>query len=75
MAESPYPRPTTRDLAIWQDIRATADAVKAAEFHLGFLPAKPREIDFEAVRMQLDDARALLGRLALAHAENIEARS
>lgn len=75
MAESPFPRPTARDLAIWQDIRKVADAVKAAEFHLGFLPEKPRDLDFEAVRLQLADARALLGRLALAHAENIEARS
>ena len=75
MPEPTFPRPSTRDLAIWSDIRAAADAIKAAEFYLGFLPAKPREIDFEAVRMQLDDARALLGQLALAHAENIEARS
>ena len=75
MPETPAPRPSTRDLAIWSDIRAAADAIKAAEFYLGFLPAKPREIDFEVVRLQLDDARALLGQLALAHAENIEARS
>ena len=75
MPEPTFPRPSTRDLAIWSDIRAAADAITVAEFHLGFLPEKPREIDFEAVRMQLDDARALLGRLALAHAENIEARS
>lgn len=75
MSETPAPRPSTRDLAIWSDIRAAADAVRAAEFYLGFMPEKPSDLDFEAVRLQLYDARALLGKIALAHAENIEARS
>lgn len=75
MPEPTFPRPTTRDVAIWVDLRATLEHVRLAEFHLGFLDEKPRELDFEAVRVQLSDARALLGAVALAHAENIESRS
>lgn len=75
MSDTPAPRPSTRDLAIWHDLRATLASIGYAELYLGFTNAKPRELDWDAARMHLQDARRLLGALALAHAENIEARS
>lgn len=74
MPEPTFPRPTTRDLAIWNDLRAALAAISTAEFYLGFTAEKPRELDFEAVRLHLQDARRVLGAVALAHAENIEAK-
>ena len=73
MPETPYPRPTTRDVAIWVDLRHAMSSLTTAEFYLGFTVEKPRELDFEAVRLHLQDVRRILGAVALAHAENIEA--
>lgn len=57
-------RPTHRQVSIWEDVRAALEHIRLAEFHLGYLPEKPRTYDDDAVRMQLADARAVLGDLA-----------
>ncbi|GAB6857858.1 hypothetical protein [Microbacterium xylanilyticum] len=59
-------RPSARKVAIWADVRAALDHIKMTEFLLGFQPEKPREIDWEAVQLQLGDARAVLGAVCLA---------
>lgn len=64
-------RPTHRTVSMWKDLRAALDHIRTVEFALGLLPEKPRgQIDFEVVQMQLNDARAVLGALALAIAED-----
>lgn len=57
-------RPSHRKLSMWSDITAAIVSIRAAEFYLGYMPAKPLESDDEAVRMELEDARIVLGRLA-----------
>ncbi|GAA3948824.1 hypothetical protein [Microbacterium soli] len=59
-----YPRPEHRDVAIWDDVRAALEHVRMTEFLLGFAPEKPTWLDLEAVQVQLMDARARLGALA-----------
>lgn len=67
-----YPRPDHRTVSIWASVRAALDHIRTVEFYLGYLPEKPRtgwvEND-ESVRMQLADARAVLGDLANALAD------
>lgn len=63
------PRPDHRTVSIWSDVRAALEHIRIAEFYLGYLPEKPQAYDDEAVRMQLDDARAVLGALANALAD------
>ena len=63
------PRPDHRTVSIWSDVRAALEHIRTAEFYLGYLPEKPQAYDDEAVRMQLDDARAVLGALANALAD------
>lgn len=46
-------------------IRAAAESLRNAEFHLGLLPEKPRSLDDEAVRTHLADVRIALGSAAL----------
>ncbi|MFE6733415.1 hypothetical protein [Microbacterium sp. NPDC057650] len=62
-------RPDHRTVSMWKDVRAALNHIHQVEFHLGFLPEKPRGIDWEIVRLQLDDARAVLGQLANALAD------
>ena len=50
---------------VWSDARAALDHIKMVEFLLGFAPEKPRAIDWEAVELQLGDARAVLDHLCL----------
>lgn len=59
-----YPRPDHRTVSMWNDLRAALENVRMVEFYLGYLPEKPRGWDDDAVRMQLADARAVLGQLA-----------
>lgn len=47
-------------------MRAALDHIKMTEFLLGFAPEKPRDLDWEAVQLQLADARAVLGAACLA---------
>lgn len=64
------PRPTYRKVSIWRGVQAALIAVRHTEFLLGLLPHKPEgETDWEAVQMQLADARAVLGELANALAD------
>jgi hypothetical protein len=67
-------RPTHRTVSMWSDVRACLENIRTAEFYLGYLPEKPntRGIDHEAVQTQLQDARMLLGTLALAISEGAD---
>lgn len=66
-------RPDHRTVSMWTDVRAALEHVRLAEFYLGFHPEKPSgmrpEEIAEAVELQLGDARAVLGQLALALSE------
>lgn len=62
-------RPTTRTLALWNDVRAALEHVRLAEFLLGFHPEKPTSVDWEGVQLQLEDTRGVLGQLADALAD------
>ena len=71
-----FPRPSTSDLAIWVDLRMVLAHVNTIEYYLGRRDAEPLGgLDVAAVRSQLNEARRLLGTLALAHAESIVERS
>lgn len=61
-------RPSHRTVSLWSDINACLENIRMAEFYLGYLPEKPNTagIDHEAVQVQLQDARQLLGSIALA---------
>lgn len=61
------PRPSHRTVTMCTDLQAVLGNIRTVEFALGLLPEKPRDgrIDFEVLEMQLSDARATLGRLAL----------
>jgi hypothetical protein len=66
-------RPDAGALAMWSDLRAALNNIHQVEFYCGFLPEKPsgmtqRELA-EVVRLQLDDARRVLGQLADALAD------
>lgn len=66
-------RPTHRTVTMWKDVRAALYRLNEAEFLLGLLPAKPDgPTDLDAVHLQLEDARALLGMIALALADGVE---
>lgn len=70
-------RPTHRTVSMWKDVRTALDHIRTVEFQLGFLPEKPAasgvlDIDFDGVRCQLQDAREVLGMLALALADGVE---
>lgn len=60
-------RPSHRTVSLWSDITACLENIRMAEFYLGYLPEKPNTdgIDHEAVQVQLQDARRLLGSIAL----------
>lgn len=60
-------RPSHRTVSLWSDVTACLENIRMAEFYLGYLPEKPRGelIDHEAVQIQLQDARRLLGSIAL----------
>lgn len=66
-----YLRPSHRTVSMWKDLRAALEFIRKAEFYLGYLPEKPLRdgIDHEAVQLQLQDARLVLGSLALAIAD------
>lgn len=74
MAEqSDVKRPSHRTVSMWSDLQAALANIRTVEFSLGLLPEKPRDgIDFEVVQMQLNDARARLGEVALALTEGNE---
>lgn len=60
-------RPSARKVALWADTRAAIEHVRNVAFLLGYLPEKPAgPIDWEAVELQIGDARAVLAQLALA---------
>ncbi|HWU29264.1 MAG TPA: hypothetical protein VN041_09265 [Microbacterium sp.] len=60
----PDPRPDHGQLSVWLDVKAALNHVHQVQFYLGYLPEKPQAMwDHEAIRMQLDDARAVLERL------------
>lgn len=64
-------RPTHRTVSMWRDLRAVLNNLHQISFYLGYLPEKPNTagIDHEAIQVQLEDARAFVGALALAIAE------
>lgn len=71
----PVPRPDHRTVSIWNDVRAVLDNIRMVEFYLGYLPEKPRTgwvQNDDVVRMQLADARAVLGALANALADGAD---
>ena len=71
-----FPRPSTRDLAIWLDLRMVLAHVNTIEYYLGRRDAEPLGgLDVVAVRDELNAARRLLGELALAYADSIIERS
>lgn len=74
MAEqSEVKRPSHRTVSMWSDLQAALGNVNSVAFLLGLLPEKPSgAIDWESVELQLDDARARLGALALALTEEVE---
>jgi hypothetical protein len=60
-------RPSHRTVAMWRDLRQCLDNIRMVEFYLGMLPEKPvGAIDFGAIEVQLQDARMVIGALALA---------
>lgn len=70
-------RPSHRTVSMWRDVRAALDHIRTVEFQLGFLPEKPAasgvlDIDFDGVRCQLQDAREVLGLLALTIADGAD---
>lgn len=67
-------RPTHRTVSMWKDVRAALENIRQAEFYLGYLPEKPNTIgtDHEAVQTALQDARMVLGQLALGIAEEAD---
>lgn len=66
-------RPSHRIVSMWSDLRAVLNNIHQIEFYLGYLPEKPRVmIDHESIQIQLQDARARIGELALAIAEEAE---
>lgn len=66
-------RPTHRTVSMWNDLRAVLNNLHQIEFYLGYLPEKPRGlIDHEAIQVQINDARAFVGALALAVADEAE---
>jgi hypothetical protein len=68
-------RPSHRTVSMWSDLRAALEHIRSAEFYLGYLPEKPVGlvgIDHEAVQVQLQDARMVLGALALVLAEEAD---
>lgn len=72
-AEAPAPRPSHRTLEMWKDVRAALNHIHQVQFYLGHLPEKPQHgYGGEVVRLQLEDARAVLGELALALSEGVE---
>ena len=67
-------RPSHRTVSMWNDLRAALENIRRAEFYLGYLPEKPfgGVTDHEAVQVQLQDARLVLGTLALALADEAD---
>lgn len=67
-------RPTHRTVSMWADLRAALENIRKVEFLLGYLPEKPNivRVDHEAVQIELQDARMLLGALALAIADEAD---
>ena len=67
-------RPTHRTVSMWADLRAALENIRKVEFLLGYLPEKPNivRVDHEAVQIELEDARMLLGAIALALTEEVE---
>ncbi len=65
-------RPTHRSVSMWSDLRAALEHIRKVEFLLGYLPEKPRGVDHEAIQLQLQDARMVLGALALAIADEAD---
>lgn len=60
-----YPRPEHSQLSMWLDVRAALNNIHQVQFYLGYLPEKPQAMwDHEMIRLQLDDARAVLEQLA-----------
>lgn len=65
-------RPSHRTVSMWSDLRAALENIRKVEFLLGYLPEKPRGVDHEAIQVQLQDARMLLGALALALTDEVD---
>lgn len=74
MAEQPdVKRPPHRTVSMWTDLQNALHNITAVEFILGLHREKPRDgIDWDAVEVQLQDARATLGALALALSEEAD---
>lgn len=60
------PRPDHRTVSMFRDVRAAVLHIMQAQYQLGHLPDKPEACDADEVRLQLADARAVLGVLELA---------
>lgn len=65
-------RPSHRTVTMWNDLRSVLNNLHQISFYLGYLPEKPNTvgIDHESIQVQLEDARAFVGALALAIAED-----
>jgi hypothetical protein len=60
-----------RTVSVWTDLQAALEHIRTVEFILGLTREKPRGgIDLYAAQVQLEDARATIGRIALAFAED-----
>ena len=59
-------RPSHRIVRMWRDLEACLENIRRVEFLLGYAPEKPTHVNHEFVQIQLQDARAALGALALA---------
>lgn len=66
------PRPSHRTVSMWKDLQAALEHIRHAEFHLGLLAEKPNLIDWDAVEVQLGDARGVLGQMALALSDEVD---
>ncbi|MCK8465858.1 hypothetical protein M0722_01505 [Microbacterium sp. KSW4-16] len=65
-------RPSHRIVSMWRDLEACLENIRRVEFLLGYAPEKPVHINHEFVQVQLQDARAALGTIALALSEEAE---
>lgn len=68
-------RPSHRLVRLWRELEACLEHIRKVEFLLGYAPERwgvAADIDHEAVQMQLMDARAALGALALSLADEAD---
>ncbi|WP_449408377.1 hypothetical protein [Microbacterium maritypicum] len=66
-------RPSHTIVHMWRDLSTVLNSLHQIEFYLGYLPEKPRDgVDHEALQVQLQDARAAIGQLALTLSDQAE---